>query len=81
VDGELVEHEGLRQLIAHWEAKTDTGPFDPKNEHTREVIFAMLESQRQHLVQVNRDPAINEEIIRQELYLIDLEEERLRMKL
>jgi hypothetical protein len=29
---------------------------------------------------VNRDPDIDEEIIRQELYLIDLEEERLRIK-
>ena len=41
----------------------------------------MLESQRQHLEVINRDPAVDEAIIRQELYLIDLEEERLRMKL
>ncbi|HRH38239.1 MAG TPA: cation:proton antiporter [Flavobacteriales bacterium] len=81
VDGERPEHAGLRQMKAHWEAKTETGPYDPKNEHTRQVVLDMLESQRQHLVEINRDPAINEELIRQELYLIDLEEERLRMKL
>ncbi|HEX2616274.1 MAG TPA: Na+/H+ antiporter [Flavobacteriales bacterium] len=81
VQPEQPEHESLRQLITHWENKVNTGSFDPKNEHTKEVIFAMLESQRQHLVRVNRDPSINEEIVRQELYLIDLEEERLRMKL
>ncbi|MFZ1688855.1 MAG: Na+/H+ antiporter [Flavobacteriales bacterium] len=80
VDGQRPEHAGLRLFMAHWEGKTDTGPLDPKNDHTREVVLAMLESQRQHLVEVNRDPAIDEEIIRQELYLIDLEEERLRMK-
>lgn len=51
-----------------------------KNEHTEQVLFDMLESQRQHVVVINRDPAVDEELIRQELYLIDLEEERLRMK-
>lgn len=33
----------------------------------------MLESQRRHLVEIDRGPGVNEEIIRQELYLIDLE--------
>ncbi|MEO8589608.1 MAG: cation:proton antiporter, partial [Flavobacteriales bacterium] len=75
------EHVGLRQMLAHWEAKANAGPFDPKNQHTRQVLLDMLESQRQHLVEINRDPAIDEELIRQELYVIDLEEERLRMKL
>jgi monovalent cation/hydrogen antiporter len=81
VHGERPEHAPLRQMLGHWESKAHTGSFDPKNEHTLQVMLEMLESQRQHLVEVNRDPAINEEIIRQELYLIDLEEERLRMKL
>ncbi len=81
VDGERPDHAGLRQLITHWESKANTGSFDPKNEHTCEVVLEMLESQRQHLMEVNCDPAIDEEIIRQELYLIDLEEERIRMKM
>lgn len=75
------EHAHLRTLLAHWEAKSHGGSFDPKDEHTLELMLAMLESQRQHLVEVNRDPKVDEEIIRQELYLIDLEEERLRMKM
>lgn len=74
------EHADLHLLVEHWEKKANAAAFDPKNEHTRQVIFDMLESQRQHLVEINRDPKVNEEIIRQELYLIDLEEERLRMK-
>ncbi|MEO8069607.1 MAG: Na+/H+ antiporter [Flavobacteriales bacterium] len=81
VERDRPEHVGLQQMLAHWEAKADAAPSDPKNEHTRQVVLDMLESQRQHLVEINRDPAINEELIRQELYLIDLEEERLRMKL
>ena len=75
------EHSGLHLLVAHWESKAKQGAFDPKNEHTRRVMLDMLESQRQHLVEINRDPDISEELVRQELYLIDLEEERLRMKL
>lgn len=81
VDGERPEHAGLRQMLTHWENKVHTGALDPRNEHTLEVVLEMLESQRRHLVEINRDPGVNEEIIRQELYLIDLEEERLRMKM
>lgn len=75
------EHEDLRRLMVHWESKSGAGSFDRANEHTVEVMLGMLESQRRHLVELNRDPRIDEEIIRQELYLIDLEEERLRMRM
>ena len=81
VDAERPEHEGLRQLIARMEGKAATGGFEPKSEQALHVMLEMLDSQRQHLVMVNRDPGINEELIREELYLIDLEEERLRLKL
>lgn len=81
VHPENPEHAGLRMMITHWENKAHTGAFDPKNEHTMKVVLEMLDSQRQHLMEINRDPKVNEEIIRQELYLIDLEEERLRMKM
>jgi CPA1 family monovalent cation:H+ antiporter len=39
----------------------------------------MLESQRQYLDNLNNDPNIDEEIIRHQLFQIDLEEERLRI--
>ncbi len=39
----------------------------------------MLETQREYLSELNKDPKINEEIIRQQLFQIDLEEERLKM--
>ena len=31
------------------------------------------------LLQANQDPSLNEEIIRHQLYLIDLEEERMKL--
>jgi CPA1 family monovalent cation:H+ antiporter len=39
----------------------------------------MFDSQRQFLEELNNDPTINEEIIRHQLFQIDLEEERLKM--
>lgn len=48
------------------------------NEKTKIIFLEMLESQRQYLEDLNKDPKIDEEIIREQLYLIDLEEERLK---
>jgi CPA1 family monovalent cation:H+ antiporter len=39
----------------------------------------MLNSQRALLMQANLDPSLNEDIIRHQLYLIDLEEERIKL--
>lgn len=73
-------HEGLDRLIANWEDHTQEAGHELHSEATRQLVFDLLESQRQHLKEANRDPAIDEEIIRHELYLIDLEEERLRLR-
>ena len=48
------------------------------NEKTKTIFIEILEIQRVYLTEVNRDPKVNEEIIRQQLYQIDLEEERLK---
>ncbi len=49
------------------------------NEKAKDIFFEMLESQRQFLSELNKDTSVNEEIIRHQLYQLDLEEERLRM--
>ncbi len=49
------------------------------NEKTKAFFVELLESQRQYLTELNKDPKIDEEIIRQQLYQIDLEEERLKI--
>lgn len=76
----LPGHEGLDRLIANWEDHTQEAGHELHSEATRQLVFDLLESQRQHLKEANLDPAIDEEIIRHELYLIDLEEERLRLR-
>lgn len=80
VDTDPNVHAGLRHMLEIWERKAENTDLDPGSEALRDAILAMLDSQRQHLVEVNGDPTIDEELIRRELYLLDLEEERLRMK-
>ncbi|WP_229208759.1 hypothetical protein [Dyadobacter luticola] len=46
---------------------------------SKAIFVELLEVQRNYLVELNKDPKIDEEIIRQQLYQIDLEEERLKI--
>lgn len=76
---ELDGHAGFQKMLQHWEEKAKADNDDWMNEKAKEVFFEMLRSQRNYLLEVNRDPSINEEIINHQLYLIDLEEERIKL--
>lgn len=73
------DHAGIERMLRHWEEKIQTDNTEWMSEKNKAVFFEMLESQRQFLAELNKDVSINEEIIRHQLYQIDLEEERLRM--
>jgi CPA1 family monovalent cation:H+ antiporter len=76
------DHEndpGLQQLLKMWEAKNDTAGQEWMNEKTKAILIEMLDHQRQYLSELNKDPLIIEELIRAQLYQIDLEEERLKV--
>ncbi|MBP8250534.1 MAG: hypothetical protein KAX72_10560 [Chitinophagales bacterium] len=49
------------------------------NDKIKSILIETLEVQRKYLTELNKDPEINEEIIRTQLYQIDLEEERLKI--
>lgn len=76
-DNELPDHAGLQMFLKHWQEKSELLQEDWMNTNTKTIFIEMLESQRRYLTELNKDPAINEEIIRMQLYQIDLEEERL----
>ncbi|SIQ95620.1 Na+/H+ antiporter [Chryseobacterium sp. RU33C] len=78
-ENELNSHAGLERMLKQWEEKIQTHNTDWMNEKTKDIFFEMLESQRQFLSELNKDISVNEEIIRHQLYQLDLEEERLRM--
>lgn len=78
-DNGLQDHAGMKMLMKHWEEKAKASDDDWMDAQTKVIFIEMLESQREYLTELNKDVAIDEEIIRSQLYLIDLEEERLKM--
>ncbi|MDP4211496.1 MAG: Na+/H+ antiporter [Bacteroidota bacterium] len=78
-ENEWKDHAGVQKLLQHWEEKSNNTDEDWMNGTTRTLFLEMLESQRQYLATLNKDLSIDEDIIRGQLYQLDLEEERWRM--
>nr|WP_294873670.1 Na+/H+ antiporter [uncultured Pedobacter sp.] len=78
-DNELIGHAGMEKFLKQWEERAKSADDSWMNEKMKAIFVEVLESQRQYLVELNKDPKIDEEIIRQQLYQIDLEEERLKI--
>lgn len=76
---ELHGNAAVQKMLQHWEEKSKADNDDWMNEKTKEIFFEMLKSQRQYLLEANKEPSLNEEIVNHQLYLIDLEEERIRL--
>ncbi len=72
-------HAGLQKLLRHWEEKMKDGNNEWMTKDTKAVYLQMLESQRMYLLEKNKDVNIDEELIRQQLYQIDLDEEKMKM--
>ena len=68
----------LEKTLKQWEERAKVNDENWMNRETKQIFIEILDSQREYLTEMNKDPAINEEIIRQQLYQIDLEEERLK---
>ena len=78
-ENEANGHAGIEKLLKLWEERSKASDDTIMNEKTKRIFIELLESQRQYLTELNKDPKVNEEIIRTQLYQIDLEEERLKM--
>ncbi len=76
---ELSNHFVVDKLLKHWDEQSKAADESWMNEKTKAVFLELLEHQRQYLVELNKDVKIDEELIREHLYQIDLEEERLKM--
>lgn len=78
-DSEMTRHEGLEKMLRQWEEKLHSSDRSWINDKTKAILVEVLDQQRIYLSELNKDPAIDEEIIRLHLYQIDLEEERLKI--
>ncbi len=78
-ENELQAHTGMEKFIKQWEERAKAADDTWMNAKTKIIFADLLESQRNYLTELNKDPNIDEEIIRQQLYQIDLEEERLKI--
>jgi Na+/H+ antiporter len=78
---ENAEHDQsvIEKIMKQWEDRAKITDDSQMSVQTKAIFVALLESQRAYLTELNKDPKIDEEIIRQQLYQIDLEEERLKI--
>jgi Na+/H+ antiporter len=69
----------LQHMITQWEHKINQPEHLKMSKATKEAYLELLEKQRQFLAELNKDPAIDDEIILDHIYQIDLEEERVKL--
>jgi Na+/H+ antiporter len=78
-ENELSGNAGMESLLKLWEERAKATDDSLMSETKKKIFLEMLESQRLYLKELNKNPGIDEEIIRGQLYQIDLEEERLKI--
>jgi len=68
----------LADTLKHWEDKMQMADDEIMDTEHRRIYLELLEHQRNFLIDRNTDPDLDEEVIRAQLYLIDLEEEKIK---
>ncbi len=69
----------LQRMIEQWEHKISQPEILKMSEENKRNYLELLENQRKFLTELNKDPALDEEIIRWQTHQIDLEEERVKL--
>jgi len=68
----------LQRMIEQWEHKISQPENMKMSDETRRNYLELLENQRKFLSELNKDPALDENIVWWQTYQIDLEEERIK---
>lgn len=76
--GLLADHK-LQRMIEQWEHKIKQPETMGLSETSKHNYLALLEDQRKFLLEINKDPEFPDEIIRWQIFQIDLEEERIKL--
>ncbi len=75
----LFKDAHLQHMVSQWENKINQPENFKMSAEARQNYLDVLEDQRKFLAGLNKDPQLNEDIIRQQIYQIDLEEERIKL--
>jgi hypothetical protein len=75
----LLSDQKLQHLIEQWEHKIKQPENAGLSKVSRHHYLELLEEQRQFLIGINKDPELPDEIIRWQIFQIDLEEERIKL--
>lgn len=69
----------LVHMVEQWERKIKQPDNFKMNPEVRRCYLEVLESQRKFLEKLNKDNTLDETLIREQIYQIDLEEERIKL--
>jgi hypothetical protein len=69
----------LLRMIEQWEHKINQPEKFKLSDESKQNYLDLLEQQRVFLDELNKDPELDEDIIRLQIYQIDLEEERVKL--
>jgi NhaP-type Na+/H+ or K+/H+ antiporter len=69
----------LLRMIEQWEHKINQPEKFKLSDESKQNYLDLLEQQRIFLDELNKDPELDEDIIRLQIYQIDLEEERVKL--
>lgn len=69
----------LQKMVSQWESKIKQPENMKMSEEAKRDYLEVLEDQRQFLQEMNKDADLDETYIRNQVYQIDLEEERIKL--
>ncbi|ASZ14953.1 Na+/H+ antiporter [Chitinophaga pendula] len=75
----LLKDPHLQRMIEQWEHKIKQPDNLRMSKESKQNYLELLERQRSFLTTMSQDPELHDEIIRRQIFQIDLEEERIRL--
>lgn len=75
----LFKDAHLLRMLDQWENKINQPENFKMSPEVKQHYLEVLEDQRKFIAELNKDPEIDDNIIRWQIYQIDLEEERIKL--
>ncbi len=76
----ITTNKGIQQLAARWDTEYLQAASEEETQVYREVYLKLLSRQRKWVNEMNKDIELDEELIRKQLMMLDVEEEKVRLR-